>query len=132
MPEPTTSGAAAAATLVGGAVAVPALKIFGVPLGLQPDHLLAGFSGAIAAMALLNSVPGDSDTAMELLKTTAKRIGVAIGSAVTAGYLVPLATLVAAVPSPLLLSLCFLVGAGAQRFLRAAIERGAKRVEGSQ
>jgi hypothetical protein len=130
MPEPTTT-ASAAATVATGAAAVPVLTLFGVPLGLQADQLLAGFAGAIAAMALLDSVPSSGDTIRELFRTSVKRIGVAVGSAVTAGYLVPLVGLVANVPQALSLSLCFLVGAGAQRFLKAAIERSARRVEES-
>jgi hypothetical protein len=129
MPEPTT--ASAAITVATGAAAVPVLTLFGVPLGLQADQLLAGFAGAIAAMALLDSVPSSGDTIRELFRTSVKRIGVAVGSAVTAGYLVPLVGLVANVPQALSLSLCFLVGAGAQRFLKAAIERSARRVEES-
>jgi hypothetical protein len=131
MPEPTAT-ASAAATVATGAAAVPVLTLFGVPLGLQPDQLLAGFAGAVAAMALLDSVPSSGDTLRELFRTSVKRIGVAVGSAVTAGYLVPLASLVANVPQALSLSLCFLVGAGAQRFLKVAVDRAASRVEESQ
>lgn len=116
MPEPLSTSAA---TLAGATVAVPALTLLGVPLGLRPDVLVAGFSGALVAIVLLNSVPGTTDTWRELLRTTARRIAVAVASSLTAGYLVPLAP----ADGGGLLGLAFVAGAGAQQALRAAIER---------
>jgi NaMN:DMB phosphoribosyltransferase len=119
MPEPLSAGAA---TLVMTGVAVPMLTAFGVPLGLRTDVLLAGFLGAIAAIALLNTVPSTGDTWQQLVRTTWRRCFVSIASAVTAGYIVP--TVVndhAALAN--LLSIAFVVGAGAQKFLAVAIER---------
>lgn len=118
LPEPTT----ATATLVMAGVAVPALTFFGVPLGLRADVLLAGFLGAIAAIALLNTVPSTGDTWRELLRTTWRRFLVTVASAVTAGYLMPAITNEHIALSNLL-SGAFVVGAGAQKALAMAIER---------
>jgi len=116
MPEPVST---AASTLVAATVAVPTLTAFGVQLGLRPDVLVAGFSGALVAIVLLNSVPSTGDTWRELLRTTGRRIAVALTSSLTAGYLAPLTP--AADGS--LLALSFVAGAGAQQVLRSAIER---------
>jgi NaMN:DMB phosphoribosyltransferase len=121
MPEPTSL-----ATLAGSAIAVPMLTIAGVSLGLRADVLLAGFSGAVAAMTLLNSVPSTGDTTRELLRTTAKRVGVATGSAVTAGYTAPLVSLINGIPEALILGVAFVVGAGAMQLLPWLIERFGK------
>ncbi len=114
MAEPTTT---AAATVAGAAVSTSALTAFGMPLGLQADLLLAGFSGALVAIILLNTVPGGSDTWQEMLRLSVRRLAVAWASSITAGYLTPLAALISAVPPELLLSMAFLVGVGAQRAL---------------
>ena len=58
MAEPTS---VATATLLMAGAAVPTITAFGVPLGLRPDVLLAGFLGAMAAIALLNTVPSSGD-----------------------------------------------------------------------
>lgn len=118
MPEPTSI-----ATLAGSAVAVPVLTIAGVSLGLRADVLLAGFAGAVAAMTLLNTVPASGDTTRELMRTTLKRVGVAVGSAVTAGYTAPLMAMLNGVPEALVLGVSFVVGAGAMRLLPWLIER---------
>lgn len=123
MPEPTTT---AAATLVAQAAAVPVLTVAGISLGLRADVLLAGFAGAVAAMTLLNSVPATGDTARELARTTFKRVGVSIGSAVTAGYTAPLVALINGIPIPFILSVSFVVGAGAMQLLPWLIERFGK------
>lgn len=116
MVEPTTS-AGAIATLSGAAVSASAITAFGVPLGLHADVLLAGFFGSLVAIILLNTVPGGADTWQSLVRTSLRRLAVAWSSSITAGYLTPLTLLVANVPQPLLLSMAFLVGAGAQRVL---------------
>lgn len=116
MPEPTTT-AAGLATVAGAAVSTSALTAFGVPLGLHADLLLAGFFGALVSIILLNAVPGTTDTWRELLRTSVRRLAVAWASSITAGYLTPLALLIANVPQALVLSMAFLVGAGAQRVL---------------
>ena len=121
MPEPTTS--AAAATLATSAVVVPVLSMLGVSLGLRADVLLAGFCGAVAAIALLNTVPAEGDTWRELLRTSLKRVGVALGSAVTAGYTAPLLALINGVPDALILSVSFISGAGAPHLLPWLITR---------
>lgn len=133
MAEPVTT-TAAHATLAASAAAVPILSVFGVPLGLRADELLAGFAGALAAISLLDSVPMTGDTLGELTRSSLRRVFVAIGSAVTAGYLVPLLAIMAPMPlhQSLELSLAFVVGAGAQRILRAVIERTADKVEDSK
>ncbi len=120
MPEPAAS---VTATLAGSALAVPALTIAGASLGLRADVLLAGFAGAVAAIGLLNAVPGAGDTARELLRTGLRRIGFSIGSAMTAGYITPLLSVINGVPDYLLVSVAFVVGAGAQRLLPALIGR---------
>lgn len=122
MPEPTST-AATAATLLSLTLAPPVLSIAGVSLGLRPDVLLAGFSGAVAAMALLNTVPATGDTWRELLRTSLRRVGVALASAATAGYMAPLLSLIDGTPGVLLLSVAFGVGAGAQTVLASYIER---------
>jgi len=119
MPEPTVSVGAATLVMVGAAV--PALTAFGVPLGLRADILLAGFFGALAAIVLLNSVPTTGDTWPELLRTTSRRAGVAMASAVTAGYLTP--GLLDTFALSTVLACAFTVGAGAQKALALAIER---------
>ena len=126
MAEPITQ---AAAIFAASAAAVPVLTIAGIPLGLRADELLAGFSGAIAAMALLDSVPSTGDTARELLRTTFRRVGVAVASALTAGYCVPFVGSFLPVPGAAELGLSFIVGGGAQRILKALIERVAKKTE---
>ena len=118
--EPTTS---AAATLGGAAVSASAITAFGVPLGLHADVLLAGFFGSLVAIILLNTVPGSADTWQELLRTSTRRLSVAWASSITAGYITPLALLMADVPQGLLLSMAFMVGAGAQRVLVALMAR---------
>ena len=118
--EPTTS---AAATLGGAAVSASAITAFGVPLGLHADVLLAGFFGSLVAIILLNTVPGSADTWQELLRTSLRRLSVAWASSITAGYITPLALLVAEMPQGLLLSMAFMVGAAAQRVLVAFMLR---------
>ena len=122
MPEPTTT-AAGLATVAGAAVSTSALTAFGVPLGLHVDLLLAGFFGALVSIILLNTVPGTADTWRELLRTSVRRLAVACASSITAGYLTPLALLIANVPASLMLSMAFLVGAGAQRVLLALMRK---------
>jgi hypothetical protein len=116
----------AVSTLAGSLVAVPVLTVFGMGLGLRGDVLMAGFSGAVAAMAILNTVPSSGDTTRELVRTTAKRVGVAVGSAVTAGYTAPLVILINNVPEVLVLSIAFVIGAGAMQILPWLIERFGK------
>lgn len=117
MSEPT-SLAAGTLTVVAAAASTSALTAFGVPLGLRIDLLLAGFLGSLVAIVLLNSVPSSGDTWRELLRTTVRRMMVALASAITAGYLTPLALLVANVPDSLILSMGLLLGAGAQPALK--------------
>lgn len=125
MPEPTST---AAATLVGAATTVPIVTAFGMSLGLRADVLVAGFAGALVAIILLNSVPAADDTWRTLARVTMRRMAVVLASALTAGYLAPLALLVAALPESLLLGGAFAVGGGAQQVLVFAI----KRLSGSQ
>ena len=122
MTEPTASITVAAGTLA-HSLAVPVLAVAGVSLGLRADVLLAGFAGSVAAMSLLNTVPGTGDTWRELVRTTLRRFMVAISSAMTAGYVSPLAGLVWNVPEPLALGFSFVVGAGAQAALLVLLAR---------
>lgn len=121
MPEPAAT--AASTTLAAATAAVPALTAFGVNLGLRPDVLVAGFAGALAAIVLLNSVPTEGDTWLHLVRTTWRRIAVAIASSLVAGYLTPTLMLAMPMADALALGLAFATGAGAQKVLRRAIER---------
>lgn len=123
MPEPASTSASIAVLAASTVVAAPVLTAFGVPLGLHADTLLAGFLGAVAAIALLDIVPSSGDTARELVRTSVRRVGVAVGSAVTAGYLTPLVAIFASVPDSASLALAFVTGAGAQRMLKVALDR---------
>ena len=120
MPEPISTSTA---TVVGAALVVPMLSVFGVPLGLRPDLLIAGFAGSLVAIVLLNSSPTVGDTLPHLLRSTVRRLFIALSSSLTAGYLTPLAMLMAAVPEPLLLGGAFAVGAGAQRVLISVVNK---------
>lgn len=123
MPEPTTTTAAAVATLSGGALAVPALSLLGMPLGLRADVLVAGFAGALAAVALLNSVPATGDTLRALIETSFKRLFVATTSSLFAGYMTPLLLFTGNLPDSLLLSAAFLAGGGAQKIFAAVLRK---------
>ncbi len=120
MPDPTST---AVATFAAGAVTVPVITAFGVPLGLRPDVLVAGFSGALVAITLLGIVPGTGDTWRQMVYTALRRMGVAVASSLTAGYLTPMALLVAQVPDQMLLGGAFAVGGGAQQVLTFLIQR---------
>jgi hypothetical protein len=122
MPEPTST-AAAVATYAAAGLTVPVITAFGIPLGLRADVLIAGFFGSLVAIILLNSVPSEGDTWQHLVRTTFKRIGVAVASSVTAGYLTPMALLVANLPDPMFLCAAFGVGGGAQRVLLVMIAK---------
>ena len=122
MPEPTST-AAGIATVAVYAGATSAITAFGVPLGLRADLLIAWFAGSLVAIILLNTVPGTGDTWQQLARTTWRRLAVACASSLTAGYLTPLAMLVAQLPEALLLGGAFAVGGGAQQVLMFAINR---------
>ena len=122
MPEPTST-TAAVVTLTATGLTVPMLSVFGVSLGLRADVLIAGFFGSLVAIILLNSVPSEGDSWQHLVRTTFKRMFVALASSVTAGYLTPLALLLANLPDALLLSAAFGVGGGAQRVLLVVIAK---------
>ncbi|MGV0960100.1 MAG: hypothetical protein ACOYB1_09715 [Limnohabitans sp.] len=123
MPEPTSTAAVSVATYAAAGLSVPVLTAFGVPLGLRADVLIAGFSGSLAAIALFNSVPSEGDTWRHLVRTTLKRMFVALTSSVTAGYLTPMALLLANMPDALLLGVAFSVGGGARHVLQIAISK---------
>ncbi|WP_349281294.1 hypothetical protein [Polaromonas hydrogenivorans] len=109
-------------TLAAATVAVPTLTALGVPLGLRPDLLIAGFAGSIVAITLLNTVPPSGDTWRELIRTSLRRVAVACASSLTAGYVTPMiAALLTS--DPALLGSGFVVGAGAQQALAKLIER---------
>ena len=120
MAEPAST---ASLTFVAASISVPVLTAFGVPLGLRADLLIAGFAGSLVAIILLNSVPGTGDTWRELVRATVRRMFVAMASSLTAGYLTPLALLLANLPDPLVISAAFAVGGGAQQVLMFAIKR---------
>lgn len=120
MPEPATT---ATATIIGASAVIPALSAFGVPLGLRTDILIAGFFGSLVAIILLNTVPVADDTWRELIRTSVRRMMVACASSITAGYMTPLALLLASIPESLLLSMAFLTGVAAQKVLINTIRR---------
>ncbi len=133
MPDPTGAaalGAAVTTSTAAAAAAAPALYLFGVSTGLRQDMLVAGFAGALVAMVLLNSVPKSGDTVRALLEDTGKRAFTALASAIAAGYIGPVVALMDRLPESLLLLATFGVGAGAQRILRAYIDRIEARVRG--
>lgn len=125
MPEPIPSAAVVTLTAATGALPVlqaaaqvaPTIVLFGVPLGLRADVLMAGFAGSLVAMALLNSVPATGDTWRELLRTSLRRVMVALASSATAGYLTPLLLLYDRTPDTVLIPVSFVVGVFAQRQL---------------
>lgn len=123
MPEPT---ATATATLAASAVSIQTITLFGIQLGLRPEVLVAGFSGAVVAIVLLNSVPSEGDTWRHLLRTSWRRMAVAAASSLTAGYLAPpMAPLLAALftPEAGLGSGAFVIGAGAQAIVALMVKR---------
>lgn len=120
MAEPAST---AVATIAAATLAMPALTAFGVPLGLRADLLIAGFAGSLVAIILLNTVPAVGDTWRMLVRTSMRRIAVACASSITAGYMTPLAMLLANVPESLLLSMAFLVGTGAQKVLVSSLRK---------
>lgn len=122
MPEPTST-AAGVITVVTGTATSAMITAFGVSLGLRVDVLIAGFAGALVAIILLNAVPGSSDTWIELLRSTVRRMAVAFASSLTAGYLAPLTLLVHQLPDPALMGVAFAVGGGAQQVLVFFIKR---------
>lgn len=120
MVEPTTT---TTVTLAAGSLAVPALTVAGIPLGLRPEILIAGFAGSLVAIILLNSVPSTGDTWSALLRTTLRRMMFAIASSLTAGYLAPMVHQMAQLPDYMLLGTAFATGGGAQRVLLSALRR---------
>jgi hypothetical protein len=61
-----------------------------------------------------------------------RRVGVAIGSAIVAGYVAPLLGLInSSMPLEVLLGGTFVVGGGAQRIFAALIDRTANRAKGA-
>lgn len=122
MPEPTTT-AAGIATLAATAVSTTAITAFGIPLGLRADLLVAGLFGSLGAIIMLNTVPGSSDTWRELVRTTVRRMLVAMASSVTAGYLTPMFAVSTIVGEPWQMGAAFVVGAFAQRMLVLARDK---------
>ena len=136
MPDPISP---TAATLTASGVTAVPLVIAGVSLGLQVDILIAGLAGAVAAIVLLDTVPRTNDSWRELIRSTGKRVSVAVVSAAVAGYLSPVAAAIlgallpATATDPLgratALACALIMGGGAQRIFKALIERGARKIE---
>lgn len=122
MPEPTST-TVAAATIAAVSTSIPMITIFGVSLGLRTDVLIAGLLGSLIGIILLNTVPGDTDSWSNLMRTTLRRMMVAVSSAITAGYLTPIVLLMANMPDAVLLGVACAVGGGAQQVLNAVIRR---------
>ncbi len=128
-----------AATLgASGLTAVP-LVVAGVSLGLQVDVLIAGLAGAVAAIVLLDTVPRSNDSWRELVRSTGKRVSVAVVSAAVSGYLSPVAAAIVQALLPaasadsngrtIALACALILGGGAQRIFKALVERGARKIE---
>lgn len=136
MPEPTstTLGTVTVAAigvtvpiLSAVATAAPQIVILGYATGLRADVLMAGFCGAICAIAFFNAVPSTGDTVRELVRTALQRAWFAFASAVGAGYLTPLLMLAdgllsVPIPEKLLLSVAFVAGTGLQKWLARFIK----------
>lgn len=101
-------------------VAIGGLTALALQMGIKPELLIAGFSGSIVAIALLNTVPSSGDTWQHMLKTSLRRVSVSVASALCSAYCAPLVPLSA---DPHLLGAGFVVGAGAQTILAALIQR---------
>lgn len=143
MPEPVFPTAGAATVMAATATlpvlqvvpaVVPQIVVLGVAIGLRVDVLIAGFFGALVAIGLFNAVPSTGDTLPELARTTMRRLFFALASAVTAGYIAPLALLIEGpqlrIPGEFLLNpMAFVVGVGAQRWLGRLIKRGDQHVD---
>jgi hypothetical protein len=137
MPEPTSTALGTATAVALGATvpilgtiatAAPQIVILGVATGLRADILLAGFGGAVCAIAFFNAVPSTGDTWRELVRTAFKRAGFTLASAVAAGYLTPLLMLAdgllsVPIPEKLVLSVGFAAGLGAQRWMSRLLKR---------
>jgi len=133
MAEPNSS--AVGVTLAVSGAAVPVLSAFGVPLGISPDVLIAGFAGSLAAMVLLNSVPSRGTGVAAVVVTTLRRVMVAIVSSLMAAYLARPIAVDMSLSTGWSLLLAFAVGAGAQPILegvvvaaRGAVQRAIDRV----
>lgn len=122
MPEPTST-TVATAMIAAVSSSIPVITFFGVATGLRTDVLLAGLLGSFVGMILLNTVPGDTDTWRNLMRTTMRRMMFAMASAITAGYLMPIVLWAVKVPDSLMLGVACVVGASAQRFLIFARRR---------
>jgi len=122
MPEPTST-AAGIATLAATAVSTTVVTAFGVPLGLRADLLVAGLSGGLGAVIILNTVPRSGDTWPELVRTTIKRMGVVMASSLTAGYITPMFAVASIVGEPWQLGAAFVIGAFSQRMLMLARDK---------
>ena len=118
----------AAATIAAAATSIPVLTILGIPLGVPPETLIAGFFGGLVGVILLNTVPPSDGGVWPALLTTARRMAVTFASSLTAGYVAPMFSgVIAAIPGVTpygaLLGAAFLVGAGAQRVMARAIQK---------
>lgn len=117
-------------TLAVSGAAVPVLSAFGVPLGISPDVLIAGFAGSLASMVLLNSVPSGGSGLLAVVGTTVRRVMVAAVSSLMAAYVARPVTGALDLNHGWMLLTAFAVGAGAQPILetlvagaRAAVQR---------
>lgn len=118
MAEPTST---ATATIAVAAGTIPVLTILGIPLGVRPEILFAGFFGGLVGIALLNTVPAVSSGAWGALWTATRRMCVTLASSLTAGYIAPM--LAGLVSFENLLGISFVVGASAQHVMTLAISK---------
>ena len=132
MPEPTAT--TAVVTIAAATATIPVLTILGVPLGVPPETLIAGFFGGLVGVILLNTVPPSDGGVWPALWTTARRMAVTFASSLTAGYVAPMFSGIIAVipgvtPYGALLGAAFLVGAGAQRIMARTVQKFAPPAE---
>lgn len=119
MAEPTST--TAAATIAAAATTIPVLTILGIPLGVRPEILMAGFFGGLVGIALLNTVPASPGGALAAAWTTIRRMIVTLASSLTAGYIAPMLSSV--MTFDYLLGTAFLVGASAQHVMTMLVNR---------
>lgn len=145
MPEPTSTASITAAAAMAGAIPAGIIVIFGVSLGLRVDVLVAGFCGALCAMALLPNPDASAAEAvtslLEFVLTGLHRLMRSLASSLVAGYTaLPLTHVIGApfpsalefISGPGTLATACIIGAGSQTLLPLAIDRLARLVGGDK
>ena len=138
MPEPTSTASITAAAAVAGAIPAGIIVIFGVSLGLRVDVLVAGFSGALCALALLpngEAAAAPADNLFDFVRAGLQRLMRSLASSLVAGYTAMPATHLIGAPFPSALdfvagpgtlAMACIIGAGSQTLLPLTIDRLAR------